>query len=116
VPVLLVEDMQRAVNWYAGILGFTIAWRAPGDGGGENCMLNCGEVDVLLSTGTHLGDKPSFSGTLYFHMDGVEELYERVKDRVAVEWPLETQEYGLKEFGVHDLDGYTLAFAEEVRQ
>jgi uncharacterized glyoxalase superfamily protein PhnB len=116
VPVLLVADMKRAVDWYTGVIGFTIVWRAPGDGDGENCMLNDGDVDLLLSTGSHLGDKPSLSGTLYFHMDGVEKFYERVKDRVDIVWPLETQEYGLREFGVNDPDGYTLAFAEEVRQ
>ena len=116
VPVLLVADMKRAVDWYVGVLGFELAWRAPGDGGEENCMLNGGDIDLLLSTGSHLGETPSLSGTLYFHMDGVEEFYQRVKDRVDIVWPLETQEYGLREFGVHDPDGYTLAFAEEVKQ
>jgi uncharacterized glyoxalase superfamily protein PhnB len=114
VPVLRVAELQRAVDWYTDILGFQIAWRAPDDGGGENCMLSSGPVDLLLSTGSHLGDEPRFTGTLYFHVDGVDEFYERVKDRAGIVWPLETQVYGLREFGIRDRDGYTLAFAEEV--
>jgi catechol 2,3-dioxygenase-like lactoylglutathione lyase family enzyme len=116
VPVLLVADMQRSVDWYTGVLGFEPGWRSPADGGGENGMLHTGEVDLLLSTGPHLGGEPKFTGTLYFHMDGEEAFYERVKDRVDVIWPLEVMDYGTLEFGVRDPDGYSLAFSEEARQ
>jgi hypothetical protein len=45
-------------------------------------MLQAGAVDLLLSTGSHLGARLQFSGTLYFYMDGVQEFYDRLKDRV----------------------------------
>ena len=112
VPVLKVSDMKKSVAFYTGVLGFTVAWEAANDGGGENCMLQAGATDLLLSTGSHLGDKPQFTGTLYFHMNGVQEFFERVKNQVEVVWPLETMDYGQKEFGIRDGDGYTLAFAE----
>lgn len=113
MPVLRVADMQRAIDWYNQILGFQILWRSPGDGDGENCMLQAGAIDLLLSTGSHLGGQPMFTGTLYFDVDGIEELFTRIRDRVEVVWPLEDQEYGTREFGVRDCDGYLLAFAEE---
>jgi uncharacterized glyoxalase superfamily protein PhnB len=106
--------MQRAVDWYSNILGFQIVWRAPDDGDGANCMLQAGTVNVLLSTGSSLGSEPRFSGTLYFDMDDVEALYDSIKDKVDILWPLETQESGLREFGVRDRDGYSLAFSQEV--
>jgi len=112
VPVLKVSDMQRSVAFYTGVLGFTVAWRAANDGGGENCMLQASAAELLLSTGSHLGGTPQFTGTLYFHMTGVQEFFERVKSQVEIVWPLETMDYGQKEFGVRDGDGYTLAFAE----
>ena len=112
VPVLKVSDLQRAVDFYTAVLGFSVAWQAGNDGGGENAMLRAGATSLLLSTGSHLGDKPQFTGTLYFHMDGVEEFFGRIKSRVEVVWPLETTDYGQREFGIRDLDGYTLAFAE----
>src|SRR4030081_3224018 len=112
VPVLKVLDMQKSVAFYTGVLGFAVAWRAASDGGGENCMLQAGAADLLLSTDSHLGDRPQFTGTLYFHMAGVQEFFERIRNRVEVVWPLETMDYGQKEFGIRDGDGYTLAFAE----
>ena len=104
--------MQRSVAFYTSVLGFTVAWQAANDGGGENCMMQAGAADLLLSTGSHLGDKPQFTGTLYFHMAGVQEFFERIKDQVQIVWPLETMNYGQKEFGIRDCDGYNLAFAE----
>jgi uncharacterized glyoxalase superfamily protein PhnB len=112
LPILKVSDMQKAVAFYTGVLGFTIAWEAANDGGGENCMLQAGAARSLLSTGSHLGDKPQFTGTLYFHMAGVREFFERIKKQVEIVWPLETIDYGQTEFGIRDGDGYTLAFAE----
>jgi catechol 2,3-dioxygenase-like lactoylglutathione lyase family enzyme len=113
VPVLKVSDMQKSVDFYTGVLGFTVAWRATNDGGGENCMLLAGAANLLLSTGSHLGDKPQFTGTLYFHMTGVREFFDQVKNKVEIVWPLQTMDYGQTEFGIRDRDGYTLAFAED---
>jgi uncharacterized glyoxalase superfamily protein PhnB len=112
VPVLMVAEMQRSVNFYTGVLGFTVCWRGANDGGGDNCMLQGGATALMLSTGSHLGDKPQFSGTLYFNMVGVREFFEQIKNKVQIVWPLEAMDYGQTEFGIKDCDGYTLAFAE----
>src|SRR5262245_57441586 len=113
VPVLKVSDMQQSVDFYTGVLGFSVVWRAA-KGGVENCMLQAGATALLLSTGSHLGGTPQFTGTLYFNMAGVQEFFERVKDRAEVVWPLEAMDYGQREFGIRDGDGYTLAFAEDL--
>jgi uncharacterized glyoxalase superfamily protein PhnB len=116
VPVLKVTNLKQAVEFYTTVLGFTVCWQAANDGGGENCMLLAGSTNLLLSTGAHLGDAPHLTGTVYFHMIGVQELFDRIKDKVEVVWPLEAMDYGQKEFGIHDRDGYTLAFAESCEE
>jgi catechol 2,3-dioxygenase-like lactoylglutathione lyase family enzyme len=113
VPVLKVSDLPKSIDFYTRILGFELGRRTT-DEDGDSCMLHAGSVSMLLSTGAHLGGEPQFTGTLYFHMTGVDAYFERVKDQVAVVWPLETMDYGLREFGVRDCDGYTLAFSEAV--
>jgi uncharacterized glyoxalase superfamily protein PhnB len=114
MPVLRVADLSKAIQWYAERLGFELCWRSANDGGSENCMLQAGEINVMLSTGSHLGAKPAFTGTLYFEMDGVRELFARITDQVEIVWPLGRMEYGTIEFGIRDPDGYTLAFSEQV--
>jgi catechol 2,3-dioxygenase-like lactoylglutathione lyase family enzyme len=114
VPVLKVSDLDRSVGFYAGVLGFTVMWRAPNEGGGENCMLQAGATSILLSTGAHLGGSPLFTGSLYFDMEGVQGYFDRIKSKVEIVWPLEKMDYGQIEFGIRDSDGYTLAFAESL--
>jgi hypothetical protein len=67
-------------------------------------MLQAGDAELLLSTGSHLGGTPQFTGTLYFHMVGVQAFFERVKNQAEVVWPLETMEYGQTEFGIKDCE------------
>lgn len=114
MPVLHVKDIDVAIEFYTGVLGFRQMWRSPADGGGENCLLAWGTTELMLSTGSHLGGPASLTGTLYFNGSDVSSLYERVKSRVTVIWPLSDMEYGTREFGIRDVDGYTLAFAEEL--
>jgi catechol 2,3-dioxygenase-like lactoylglutathione lyase family enzyme len=116
VPVLRVIDLSRSADFYTRILGFELQWRTPDDGDGEMAMLAAGDVALLLSTGSHLGDIPRFTGTLYFDMQGMTEFYEQIKDQVELIWPLEKMDYGQTEFGLRDPDGYTLAFAEGDRE
>jgi uncharacterized glyoxalase superfamily protein PhnB len=112
MPVLKVADLPRAIAFYTNVLGFDVCWQAVNDGGGENCMLQAGATCLLLSTGSHLGAQPQFTGTLYFQMQGVREFFEKVRHQADVVWPLEQMEYGQLEFGIRDRDGYLLAFAE----
>ncbi len=114
VPVLKVTHLQRALEFYMGMLGFNIVWQAANDGGGDNAMLANGPVSLLLSTGEHLGKQPQFSGSLYFNMTGIDGFFEAIKDQVEIVWPIETMDFGQREFGIRDPDGYTLAFAEAV--
>lgn len=112
VAVLKVADLERAVDFHTSVLGCSKAWQAANDGGGQNAMLTADATSVLLTTGSHLGDKPQFTGTMYFNLIGVREFFESIKDRVEIVWPLETMDYGQQEFGIRDPDGYLLAFAE----
>jgi uncharacterized glyoxalase superfamily protein PhnB len=75
-------------------------------------MLEAGPVAVLLSTSPHLGTPPRFTGTIYFDVEDVEGLWDTVGPTADVVWPIADMDYGTREFGIRDPDGYVLAFAE----
>ena len=116
MPVLRVRDMNASLTFYTQLLGFHAVWQAANDGGGENCLLSWGSVELMLSTGPHLGAPPAMTGAIYFNGTGVAALYERINAAARIVWPLAEMEYGTREFGIHDPDGYTLAFAEDLSQ
>ena len=62
------------------------------------------------------GDKvPTFTGSLYFHTDDVDTLWQRLKDRARICYPIDNFEYGMREFAIYDNNGYLLQFGQPLR-
>jgi uncharacterized glyoxalase superfamily protein PhnB len=83
-------------------------------------MMKYGDVEIMFQakrslSETHpvLKDK-EIGGTLtlYIEVEGVQELYARIKDKVTVVKDLHTTFYGMQEFYVQDCNGYIVTFAE----
>ncbi len=55
-----------------------------------------------------------FTGAIYIHMDGIDELWEKVKDRAEVCFPVQNFDYGMREFGIYDNNGYLLQFGQQI--
>ena len=67
---------------------------------------------MLSGFNQHEGDKaPAFTGSLYFHTDDVDGLWQRPKDRAHVYYTIENFEYGIREFAIYDNNGYMFQFA-----
>lgn len=107
VPLLRVRDLDATIEFYQDVLGFRLCWRE-----GDTASIQHGKVGLLFSTASNLGAEPALSGTLYFYPDSVEEMWRVIDGRAQVEWPLQIMDYGTREFGIRDCNGYILAFAE----
>ena len=52
---------------------------------------------------------------IYFWVDEVEAIYDEFKRSGAkIDYELGVKEYGVKEFGIQDLDGYDIAFGQDL--
>jgi len=52
---------------------------------------------------------------VYFWVDDAQALYEELKGRGAtIDYDLCDQAYGCREFGIRDLDGYDIAFGQDM--
>jgi uncharacterized glyoxalase superfamily protein PhnB len=52
---------------------------------------------------------------VYFWVDDVQALYQELKQRGAtIDYDLCEQPYGCREFGIQDLDGYDIAFGQDL--
>lgn len=108
-PEIAVEDVMQAVDFYENKLGFTVGftWGEPVTMAG----MNLGEVQIFLSKGT-----PNPSGcSLYFVVGDADELceFQRANGVEVVEEPAD-REYGLRDYGIHDLNGYYLSFGHYI--
>ena len=59
-------------------------------------------------------EKAVFTGSFYIRLENVAEFWQKLKGKARVCYPLETFEYGMKEFAVYDNKGYLLRFGEEI--
>jgi uncharacterized glyoxalase superfamily protein PhnB len=110
MPVLVVKDVAEAVAFY-GQLGFQVTKQMEGW-----ATLAHGEVEIMFSLPNDFmrHDKPLLSGSLYFRVDEVTPLWEKMKDKAQVSYPLQDFGYGTLEFALVDPNGYLIQFAQEI--
>lgn len=117
--VLLVADVVKAANYYRDKLGFSYSrfWGEPPG----FVILNRDEHYVMLKQ----VDDPAKVvphwkvvdkiWNLYFWVDDVEAVYQAMQASGAIiDYKLEVKDYGVKEFGVQDLDSHDIAFGQVI--
>lgn len=113
VPALLVKSMAETLSFYEA-LGFRLTGCQP-----ERVSAAWAEVtrdSAILQFHTEppvdTPSHPSLSGTLYFQTNHLDALAAEFRDKVSFAWGPEWMDYGAREFGILDPNGYFLAFTE----
>ena len=118
-PVLLVADVVKAANYYRDQLGFSYDrfWNDPPD----FCMVKRDGFIVMLAqacAGTKLTPHWKVVHQMwnaYFWCEDAEALHaEFVKRGAQIDYGLGIKPYGIKEFGIQDLDGHDIAFGQKI--
>jgi catechol 2,3-dioxygenase-like lactoylglutathione lyase family enzyme len=121
VPNLVVSDLQRSLEFYRDVLGFTIAMKVPDEAPHVFAGLQSGLVEIFLNAvESAAAEYPAFKDrpiggtlTMFIEVDRVREIYESLKLQVKVVMPLEKKGYGVTEFAFEDPDGYIITFAQQ---
>ncbi|MBI1373768.1 MAG: bleomycin resistance protein [Phycisphaera sp.] len=118
-PVLLVRDIVASANYYRDAIGFTYG---PDDLFGEPpvfCILRRDGFHLMLALADP--DNPSTpfwklrdkTPNAYFWVDDADTLYEQMKANGAkLDYGPCTQPYGVREFGIQDLDEHDISFGQ----
>lgn len=106
---LYVSDVLAAVDFYTSNLGFSLGftWGEPPTMAG----VNLGEAQIFLAQGT-----PDPRGcAVHFVVGDADELYEFQRSHgVEIVEPPGDRPYGLRDYTVRDLHGYTLGFGHYI--
>ena len=117
-PMLETNDLPATIRFYTEQLGFICQSAWPEE---QPCWASLchGAVEIMFSLRTErrrefaMSKEPLLTGALYFQPDDVDALWAKLKDQVTVEYPLETFDYGMREFAIRDCNGYLLQFGQE---
>ncbi len=127
-PNLMVEDVNRTVEFYRDVLGFEVQVTVP-DGGPaagplDWAMLTRGGVTLMFQSRASLaGEIPALADTpiggavtFYTEVEGVEALHAQLGGRVEIVQPLHDTFYGTREFCFRDCNGYLISFSESLQR
>jgi uncharacterized glyoxalase superfamily protein PhnB len=116
-PVLLVRDVVAAANHYRDALGFAYDrfWGEPPDfvilrRDGLHLMLNRAPTGFAIVPHWKVNRN---IWNVYFWVDDADALFAEFKRRGAkIDYGIGDKLYGVREFGVQDLDGYDIGFGQ----
>ncbi|MBE4948297.1 VOC family protein [Chryseobacterium culicis] len=110
-PVLWTENLDESIGFYMQVLGFTLMSR---NDDWQWASLRKDEIYIMLSQPNE-HEKPSsigFSGSFYFNVNKVDDLWEELTTKAKICYEIETFEWGMREFAIYDNNGYILQFGE----
>ena len=109
-PMLNTWDLRASIAFYTDILGFECEKLSEG---GWASLKRDGVAIMFASPNQHMGyTAPALTGSLYFKTTDVDGLWQRLKDKTRVCYPIENFEYGMREFAIFDNNGYLLQFGQ----
>ena len=112
VPTLEVENMDESIDFYESYLDFKCISRE----GDQWAYVQKDEVSIMLSSRffEDKHPKPVFTGGLYIYVDDIDVIWQILKEKVKICYPLENFEYGMREFAIYDCNGYRIQFGQEL--
>jgi uncharacterized glyoxalase superfamily protein PhnB len=130
-PNFEVADIRQSVQFYQTVLGFTLTAAVPDAQDGVHqqladgatyvfAMMKHGDVELMFQRSdsfkhdVEIANQESIGASIsfYFEIEGIQQLYNSVKDQVDRITPIKKTWYGADEFYMHDLNGYVLGFGE----
>ena len=113
VPMLYTTDIPGTIDFYVKELGF-ICDAYEKDWGWASLSFEGVEIMLALPNQHIAFVKPEFTGSFYFQTPDVDLFWSQLKEKARVLYPLESFEYGMREFAILDNNGYALQFGTPV--
>src|SRR5262245_57005251 len=116
-PVLLVRDVVRAASYYRDALGFSYErfWGTPPSfvilqRDRMFLMLNQAPEEHVIVPNWKISEK---MWNVYFWVSDADALLAEFRERGAIiDYDIHNKPYGVREFGIQDLDDYDVAFGQ----
>ncbi len=112
-PIIWTDQFDKTLDFYIQILGFSLR-EINEDWGWASLQKDELEFMVAKPNEHTPFEKPFFTGSFYFNMDNVDEIWNHLKDKVQICYEIENFEWGMREFAFYDNNGYLLQFGQNL--
>lgn len=119
VPVLVYDDVAKAIDWLCGTFGFRERLRAGAPGGAvSHAQLDIGDCAVMLGRQGGEFRPPRANETTQYvvvHIDDVDAHYERARERGArILKPPADMPFGERQYTAQDPEGHRWTFSQSI--
>lgn len=114
-PMLETKDLQATMHFYTEVLGFNCDTFSEEWGWAH---FSKDKIAIMFSRPNEERNipEPIMSGSLYIEVNDVDSVWDELKYTARICYPIENFEYGMREFGVFDNNGYLLQFGEVINK
>ncbi len=132
-PNFEVRDIRESITFYEKNFGFKLIMAVPESKDGIELKLTQGkkyvyamlqkdDIELMFQESNSFKEDIYFSKELdigatvsfYMNIEGIDEFYNKLKEKNLEMTDIKTTWYGMKEFYVKDINGYILGFAEKI--
>ena len=110
-PTLGTLNLKRTIKFYQENLGFECVGTYPDAGNPCWASLMNGDVEIMFTTNFK---KISLTGSIYLFVEDVQQIWGQLQNKVEIVYPLEDFNYGMREFGIKDCNGYILNIGQNI--
>jgi len=110
-PFLLTDRLQETIVYYINVLGFTCdlqteTWAA----------LHLDNAEIMFTIPDGNFDKPTITGSIYFDIENIDEVWEEIKGKSNIHYAIEDTEWQKRQFAIYDNNGYMLEFGQDIKE
>lgn len=112
-PLLWTKNLDETISFYMLVLGFELLAR---NDEWQWASLRKDDVYIMVSQPNKEEDfrESGFTGSFYFNVDQVDDLWEDLKTKARICYEIETFEWKMREFAIYDNNVYILQFGQPV--
>ncbi|CAD7797186.1 hypothetical protein CHRY9390_00125 [Chryseobacterium aquaeductus] len=114
-PVIWTDNLEESIGFYTHVLGFSLI-----DANSKEhwAFIEKDKVKIMLTLPKHKTSigKIGFSGSFYFNISNVNELWEDLNTITKICYRIENFAWGMREFAIYDNNGYILQFGQAINE
>ena len=123
-PILWTMNLEETKAFYVDLLGFSSKSNFPRF---ISVIRNNAELMFIVpeiepeeckdpnDKRNHMTE-PMLTGSIYIFVDEVDELWERLKDKVRIKTNIADRQYLMRDFSIYDNNNYEIVFGKDISQ
>lgn len=115
-PMLWTNELTQTIAFYKDLLGFELDEYSEEWGW---CHMHKDQVNIMFAKPNehmNFSGQPFFTGSFYLYTEDIDTVWETLKNKTTISYPIGNFPHNMREFAILDNNGYMLQFGRELKE